>query len=62
MLTDIESKVQELYECLSNSAAHDLARSLISDIIYICGENINDQTIGEIFVYHYVLAFLFTHI
>ncbi len=45
MLTDIENKVQELYGCLSDSSAHDLASSLVSDIIYICGENINDQTI-----------------
>ena len=47
MINDIELNVQNLHELLSVSASSsDYAQSLISDIVHICGENINNQTIS----------------
>ena len=47
MLNDIEINVQKLHECLSiGSNQPENAQSLISEIVHICGEKINSQTIS----------------
>lgn len=46
MLNDLEDHVQKLHDCLSGGQFSELARSIISDIVYICGENINPQAIS----------------
>lgn len=46
MLSDLENYVLKLHECLVDaSSAGELPRSIISDIVYKCGENISQQTI-----------------
>jgi|LakMenEpi03Aug12_release.lakeMendotaPanAssembly.Ray.scaffolds.fasta_scaffold2934621_1 hypothetical protein len=48
MLNDIEINVQKLHECLligGNNGAES-AQSLFSEIVHMCGENINGQTIS----------------
>ena len=47
MLGDLESHILKLHECLSGTQNPDFPRSIVSDIVYICGENINQQTICE---------------
>lgn len=51
MLNDIESDVQRLHECIANSYGPDYARSLISDIVFVCGETIGNQTISSSFYF-----------
>jgi hypothetical protein len=47
MLNDIEINVQRLHDgLLVSSYGPEYSQSLISDIVYICGENINSQTIS----------------
>ena len=46
MLHKLESYVLKLHDCLGGSQFSDLSRSLVSDIVYICGENVNPQSIG----------------
>ncbi len=45
MLSDLENYVLKLHDCLSSSQYADLPTSIISDIIYTCGENANAQSI-----------------
>ncbi len=47
MLSDLESYILKLHECLHTPQNGDLPRSIVSDIVYTCGQNINQQTIGE---------------
>ena len=47
MLNDLEGYVARLHSCLASAQEAELARQIISDIIYVCGENMNQQTIGK---------------
>ena len=49
MLHKLESYVLKLHDCLVGSQFSDLSRSLVSDIVYICGENVTPQAIGMSF-------------
>ena len=48
MLNDIEINVQKLHECfiIGGNNGAESAQSLISEIVHICGEKINSQTIS----------------
>jgi hypothetical protein len=37
--------MEELFNCLNNSKNGEYARSIVSDIVYKCGENMSNQTI-----------------
>ena len=47
MLNDLESLAVQLHECLAGLQHSEDARSIVSDIIHICGENINPHTISQ---------------
>lgn len=42
-MNDLENHIQNLFETLSNSNV-DVAKSIVLDIIYLCGESLNPQT------------------
>lgn len=44
MNTEFEELIVKLHECLLSPQSGDVARSIISDIIYMCGENLNNQS------------------
>jgi hypothetical protein len=47
MLNELESLVTRLHECLVSTTQYsDESRSIVTDIIYTCGENMNVQTIS----------------
>ncbi|RNA36044.1 DNA-dependent kinase catalytic subunit-like [Brachionus plicatilis] len=43
-MNDLEKHIQNLFDSLSNSNV-DAAKSIVLDIVYLCGENLNPQTI-----------------
>ncbi|CAF0899355.1 unnamed protein product [Brachionus calyciflorus] len=46
MLNDLENYISSLHDCLiGNNQSGELAKSIVLDIVYLCGENINPQTI-----------------
>jgi hypothetical protein len=47
-MNELENHILKLHECLNSAHAGDVAKSMVSDIVYICGENISPQTIGMI--------------
>lgn len=44
-MNDLENHIQKLFDSLNNSDV-DVARSIVLDIVYLCGENLNNQTIA----------------
>jgi hypothetical protein len=59
MLHKLESYVLKLHDCLVGSQLSDLSRSLVSDIVYICGENVTPQAIGMRFLFRLIILKLF---
>ena len=60
MLHKLESYVLKLHDCLVGSQFSDLSRSLVSDIVYICGENVTPQAIGmSFFLFQLIIPKLF---
>ena len=45
MLNDLEELIITLHNCLIYSQNDESARSTASDIVHICGENINTQAV-----------------
>ena len=64
MLNDIEDRVLQLHDCLGVAIQNgEFARSVVSDIVHICGEIMNDQTIGKsITDFKFLIWFLNTQI
>ena len=47
MLNDLEGYVARLHLCLASAQQAQLARQIITDIVHVCGESMNQQTIGK---------------
>lgn len=45
MVRELEDLISKLFDCLLTPQNGDLPRSILSDIIYMCGENLNTQAI-----------------
>lgn len=49
MVRELEDLISKLYECLLTPQNGDLPRSIVSDIVYLCSENLNSQAICRLF-------------